>query len=215
MGGPDPGIGRFDLLIGADVLYEHDHPRLLAAFLALHANPTVQFIMADAGRGHCGRFNVHMEAQGYTRVEKRVQFGDGWPPGRGEGSSPTAEMPRRLACARRRVHLPAARRLLPTATTRGLESGCVRNAIDEVAPGGRRRKRLSVFPIKFDCLLDDATELVEHGSFIRAMNAAENQPGGSSHVALILFGPLDDFRVPGAVFHRFDSLIASLTALTW
>jgi predicted nicotinamide N-methyase len=82
-GGADTGIGRFDLLIGADVLYEHDHPRILAAFLALHANPTVQFVMADAGRGHCGRFNARMEAQGYTRVEKRVRLGDGWPPGAG------------------------------------------------------------------------------------------------------------------------------------
>jgi len=82
-GGPDPGLGRFDLLIGADVLYEHEHPRLLAAFLALHANPTVQFVMADAGRGHCGRFSERMLAQGYTRLEKRVQFGGGWPPGAG------------------------------------------------------------------------------------------------------------------------------------
>jgi predicted nicotinamide N-methyase len=81
-GGPDTGIGRFDLVIGADVLYEHGHPPLLAAFLAQHANPVVQFVMADAGRGHCGRFNTHMEAQGYTRVERRVSFG-GWPPGAG------------------------------------------------------------------------------------------------------------------------------------
>jgi len=82
-GGPDTGLGRFDLLIGADVLYEYEHPRLLAAFLALHANPTVQFVLADAGRGHCGRFNAHMQSQGYTRVERRVQFGGGWPPGAG------------------------------------------------------------------------------------------------------------------------------------
>ena len=82
-GGPDTGIGRFDLLIGADVLYEHEHPRLLADFLARHAKATVQFVLADAGRGHCGRFNTRMEAQGYTRVEKRVQFGGGWPPGAG------------------------------------------------------------------------------------------------------------------------------------
>lgn len=79
-GGADSGTGRFDLVIGADVLYEHDHPRLLAAFLALPANPIVLFVMADAGRGHCGRFNTQMQMQGYTRVEKRVSFG-GWPPG--------------------------------------------------------------------------------------------------------------------------------------
>jgi ETFB lysine methyltransferase len=82
-GGPDTGIGRFDLMIGADLLYEHDHPKLLAGFLALHANPTVQFVLSDAGRGHCGRFNTQMESQGYTRVEKRVQFGNSWPPGAG------------------------------------------------------------------------------------------------------------------------------------
>lgn len=81
--GPDTGIGRFDLLIGADVLYEHDHPRMLAAFLERHANPTAQFVMADAGRGHCGRFNALMQAQGYTRVERRVRLGGGWPPGAG------------------------------------------------------------------------------------------------------------------------------------
>lgn len=82
-GGPDPGLGRFDLVIGADVLYEHEHPKLLAAFLALHARPVVQFVMADAGRGHCGRFNAQMQSQGYTRAERRVRFGDGWPPGSG------------------------------------------------------------------------------------------------------------------------------------
>ena len=82
-GGPDPGIGRFDLLIGADVLYEYEHPRLLADFLARHANPTAQFVMTDAGRGHCGRFSARMQEQGYTRVERRIQFGGGWPPGAG------------------------------------------------------------------------------------------------------------------------------------
>lgn len=82
-GGTDPGLGRFDLLIGADVLYEHEHPKLLARFLALHANATVQFVMADAGRGHCGRFSESMRAQGYTRAERRVTFGGGWPPGVG------------------------------------------------------------------------------------------------------------------------------------
>jgi predicted nicotinamide N-methyase len=81
--GPDTGMGRFDLMIGADLLYERDHPRALAAFLAQHASPTVQFVMADAGRGHCGRFNARMEAQGYARQERRVPFGGAWPPGAG------------------------------------------------------------------------------------------------------------------------------------
>lgn len=80
-GGPDTGIGRFDLLIGADLLYERDHARLLADFLARHANDTAKFILADAGRGHCAQFNELMRLQGYSRTERRVSLGGAWPPG--------------------------------------------------------------------------------------------------------------------------------------
>jgi ETFB lysine methyltransferase len=80
-GGPDTGIGRFDLLIGSDLLYERDHARLLAGFVSLHANDTAQFVLADAGRGHCAQFSELMRLQGYTRTERRVSLGGAWPPG--------------------------------------------------------------------------------------------------------------------------------------
>lgn len=82
-GGPDTGLGLFDLLIGADLLYDRGHPRLLASFVARHAKATSQFVLADAGRGHCPRFNACMLAEGYTRTEVRVPTGNGWPPGQG------------------------------------------------------------------------------------------------------------------------------------
>jgi predicted nicotinamide N-methyase len=66
---PNPTLGRFDLLIGSDLLYERDHPALLSDFLARHANPSAQVILADPGRSRCGQFSARMAAQGYTRTE--------------------------------------------------------------------------------------------------------------------------------------------------
>jgi predicted nicotinamide N-methyase len=64
-----PGLGRFDLIIGSDLLYERDHASLLAGFLARHANPACQVLLADPGRSNCGRFHAHMLTQGYLRSE--------------------------------------------------------------------------------------------------------------------------------------------------
>jgi predicted nicotinamide N-methyase len=67
---PDPRLGRFDLLIASDVLYERDHPALLADFLSLHAKPVPCVMVADPGREHRGRFSTLMLAQGYARSEQ-------------------------------------------------------------------------------------------------------------------------------------------------
>jgi predicted nicotinamide N-methyase len=72
--GPNLDLGRFDLLVGSDLLYERDHPALLAAFLACHANPIAQVILTDPGRTYCGQFSTKMAAQGYTRTERRRHF---------------------------------------------------------------------------------------------------------------------------------------------
>lgn len=71
---PNPDLGRFDLIIGSDVLYERDHPALLAAFLACHANAVARVLMTDPGRRYCGEFNTRMSAQGYSRTERRLRF---------------------------------------------------------------------------------------------------------------------------------------------
>lgn len=68
--GPNPQLGRFDLIIGSDVLYERDHPALLAGFAAEHAKPVSRVIVADPGREHRGRFSSLMLAQGYEKTEQ-------------------------------------------------------------------------------------------------------------------------------------------------
>jgi predicted nicotinamide N-methyase len=72
--GANPDLGRFDLIVGSDLLYERDHPTELGAFLARHAGPTAEIIVADPGRGQCARFNTAMIAEGYERRERRRSF---------------------------------------------------------------------------------------------------------------------------------------------
>ena len=62
-------LGRFDLIIGSDVLYERNHPALLAGFLADHARPICQILLADPGRHRCGEMSAKLTAQGYGCTE--------------------------------------------------------------------------------------------------------------------------------------------------
>lgn len=59
-------IGRFDLIIGSDLLYEPDHPELLAQFINQHAKETAQIIIVDPKRRLQGKFRQKMEALGYS-----------------------------------------------------------------------------------------------------------------------------------------------------
>ncbi len=60
-------LGKFDLIIGSDLLYEPEHPNLLAGFIDRHANDEVEVIIVDPGRGYQGKFGKKMVALGYTR----------------------------------------------------------------------------------------------------------------------------------------------------
>jgi len=71
-GWKDLQLGKFDLLIGADLLYERDQPALLAALLARHAAPGAQILIADPGRRQLGAFNRLMAQRGYARSDKRA-----------------------------------------------------------------------------------------------------------------------------------------------
>lgn len=44
-------LGRFDMIIGSDLLYEDQHIDILAAFIERHANPQCEVIVVDPGRG--------------------------------------------------------------------------------------------------------------------------------------------------------------------
>ena len=67
--------GRFDLMIGSDLLYEPDHAALLAGFIERHAKPQAQILIADPGRGYRGQFSKRMAVQGYTRTELPCRAG--------------------------------------------------------------------------------------------------------------------------------------------
>jgi predicted nicotinamide N-methyase len=75
--GPNPGLGKFDLILGSDILYERQHPAVVSAFLERHMNATSEFLLADPGRGRCGQLSRRLEDQGYAHEEERRPFEPG------------------------------------------------------------------------------------------------------------------------------------------
>jgi predicted nicotinamide N-methyase len=69
-------LGRFDLIIGSDVLYERDHAGLLAELLPQHAKPASEVVITDPGRGNSGAFTRAVVAQGYGASEERSRMGE-------------------------------------------------------------------------------------------------------------------------------------------
>ena len=62
----ESGLGRFDLIIGSDLLYERDHATLLSTFICQHARPECEVILVDPGRGLHARFSKMMVALGFS-----------------------------------------------------------------------------------------------------------------------------------------------------
>lgn len=81
---PLPALGRFDLIIASDVLYERAQVALLDAVIQRHALPHAEVLLTDPGRGHSARFSRLLESRGY-RVETSYAplDDDGQPPFRG------------------------------------------------------------------------------------------------------------------------------------
>jgi predicted nicotinamide N-methyase len=52
---PPAALGRFDLVLASDVMYEPGHPEELARFFEHHLNPGGEVIVVDPGRGGVGR----------------------------------------------------------------------------------------------------------------------------------------------------------------
>ena len=68
----NPLLGRFDMIIGSDVLYDREQPEILSRFIALHAQNKAEVIIVDPDRGNRSSFNRIMEATGYSRTEMRI-----------------------------------------------------------------------------------------------------------------------------------------------
>lgn len=74
---PQPDLGKFDLIIASDVLYERGHAEQLSRLLAQHARPEAEVLITDPGRGNSGAFTTAMKLQGYRVDEVRSAFDDG------------------------------------------------------------------------------------------------------------------------------------------
>ena len=67
-----PLQGRFDLIIGSDVLYERDEAGMLASFLGLHLRPAAEVLVIDPDRGNRAAFSRHMGLLGFALQTHRL-----------------------------------------------------------------------------------------------------------------------------------------------
>lgn len=65
-------LGRFDLIIGSDLLYEPQHARHLAAFVDRHLNQTGRLKLVDPGRGQARSFLKDMKNLGFTHTTESI-----------------------------------------------------------------------------------------------------------------------------------------------
>jgi predicted nicotinamide N-methyase len=76
------GLGRFDLIIGSDVLYERQQPAQLARFIDQHASVGAEVIIVDPDRGNRSAFCREMAALGYgltmTAADRTLENGEGY-----------------------------------------------------------------------------------------------------------------------------------------
>ena len=71
-GPDDQALGRFDLIIGSDVLYDRGQPLALSQFIARHASPGAQVLIVDPDRGNRGSFTKEMGLLGYGHSQTRL-----------------------------------------------------------------------------------------------------------------------------------------------
>jgi len=64
-------LGRFDLIIGSDLLYEDGHIELLASFIEDHAKPVCEVIIVDPGRGRKNKLSTRMMQFGFTASHQK------------------------------------------------------------------------------------------------------------------------------------------------
>ncbi len=70
---PDLALGKFDLMIGSDLLYEPNHPELLSQFIDLHASLNVTVIIIDPNRRQQAQFSQRMLALGFDCVVEKIE----------------------------------------------------------------------------------------------------------------------------------------------
>ncbi len=66
---PNNRLGKFDLIIGSDLLYESDHAGLLSRFIDHHASDRCEVVIVDPSRGHQAKFIKAMISLGYKQQQ--------------------------------------------------------------------------------------------------------------------------------------------------
>ncbi|RXJ69547.1 histidine kinase [Halarcobacter ebronensis] len=65
----DDTLGKFDLIIGSDILYERWHIEELASFVNKHAKKKCEIIISDPGRGNHAKFSKIMVTLGFSFMQ--------------------------------------------------------------------------------------------------------------------------------------------------
>ena len=69
-------LGKFDLIIGSDLLYQDDHCLLLSSFIDKHAHDSTEVIMISPKRGYQNKFSIEMEKLSYSHVKSKPENTD-------------------------------------------------------------------------------------------------------------------------------------------
>lgn len=64
-------LGKFDIIIGSDLLYEDSHIQLLANFIQTHAKPNCEVILVDPGRGRKNKLSSKMHKFGFSSLHQK------------------------------------------------------------------------------------------------------------------------------------------------
>lgn len=67
-------MGKFDLIIGSDLLYEKEHIELLSQFIDQHANDKCEVIIVDPGRKHHNKFTKEMIKRSFSHSQSAPEF---------------------------------------------------------------------------------------------------------------------------------------------
>lgn len=69
----DQELGKFDIIIGSDILYEQNHADLLSHFIDQHTQPKCMIIIVDPGRSQHARFSKKMISMGYSHSQTKPE----------------------------------------------------------------------------------------------------------------------------------------------
>ena len=72
----DDTLGRFDIIIGSDLLYEDEHVELLTGFIQEHSNPRCEVIIVDPGRGRKNKLAKKLLEIGYASTFSKPEHTD-------------------------------------------------------------------------------------------------------------------------------------------